>query len=124
MYLCTGTIKEEDRMSGMLTGHLIAAVIGIPFMLFTENSYTGISVLGILILGIVQLGIPYILYVLSTKSCPPLACSLLGAIEPLLNPVWVALFDGEMPGMLALVGGILVITTVTLWCATGNIKES
>ena len=47
--------------------------------------------------------------------CPPLVCSLLGALEPLLNPVWVALFDGEIPGTLALVGGVIVIAAITVW---------
>ena len=36
-----------------------------------------------------------------------LLCCLLGGLEPLLNPVWVMLFDGETPGILALIGGII-----------------
>ena len=42
--------------------------------------------------------------------------SLLGAVEPLLNPVWVMIFDGETPGPFALIGGFIVITAVTVWC--------
>jgi len=68
------------------------------------------------LLGVVQLGLPYILFVLSTADCPPLACSLLSAMEPLLNPIWVALAGGEVPGIFALVGGAVVIATVTVWC--------
>jgi drug/metabolite transporter (DMT)-like permease len=69
----------------------------------------------ILILGVFQLGLSYILYVRASETCPPLACCLLGAVEPLLNPVWVMIFDGETPGVFALVGGIIVITAVTAW---------
>ena len=69
----------------------------------------------ILVLGVFQLGIPYILYALAAGNCPPLACCLLGALEPLLNPIWVLLFTGEKPGLFALLGGIVVILTVTLW---------
>lgn len=116
MYLVVGNAAPENKMSGMLAGHILAAVIGLPFMFFTENTVTGISVVSILILGIFQLGIPYILYILSTKSCPPLACSLIAAAEPLLNPVWVAIFDGETPGPMAFAGGIIVIAAVTGWC--------
>ena len=47
---------------------------------------------------------------------------LLGAVEPLLNPVWVMIFDGETPGVLALVGGIIVIASVTVWCIFGKEK--
>ena len=50
-----------------------------------------------------------------SRMCPPLACCLLGALEPLLNPLWVLVFYGERPGVFALVGGAVVIATVTLW---------
>lgn len=116
MYLIIGNAKPEDKMSGMLAGHILASLIGLPFMLFTENTVTGISVISIIVLGVFQLGIPYILYVLSTRTCPPLACSLIAAAEPLLNPVWVAIFDGEIPGPLAFAGGLVVIAAVTIWC--------
>ena len=68
-----------------------------------------------MILGVFQLGIAYILYVKATETCPPLACCLLGAVEPLLNPVWVLIFNGERPGPFALIGGAIVIVSVTLW---------
>lgn len=54
---------------------------------------------------------------------PPLACSLLGALEPLLNPVWVFIFDGEAPGMWALIGGVVVVATITAWCVHGDLRE-
>ena len=37
-------------------------------------------------------------------------------LEPLLNPVWVLIFDGERPGVFALLGGVIVIAAVTAWC--------
>ena len=70
----------------------------------------------ILILGVFQLGISYILYVKASAFCPPLACCLLGAVEPLLNPVWVLIFNGERPGIFALVGAVIVVLSITVWC--------
>jgi drug/metabolite transporter (DMT)-like permease len=49
------------------------------------------------------------------RKCSPLACSLISAIEPLLNPVWVFLFYKEVPGFFALVGGAVVISAVAAW---------
>lgn len=120
MYLVIGKADEETRMGGMLLGHLFTAAVGIPITFFVSTPVSTIPIICILGLGIIQLGIPYILLVLSSKNCPPLACSLLGAVEPLLNPVWVFLFTGEAPGTLALVGGAIVITVVTLWCIWQN----
>jgi len=116
MYLTIGKVDEETKMGGMLLGHLFTAAIGIPVTFFTPTPINTTAVLCILGLGIVQLGVPYILLTLSSKNCPPLACSLLGAIEPLLNPVWVFIFSGEAPGLFALIGGVIVIVSITLWC--------
>jgi drug/metabolite transporter (DMT)-like permease len=77
-----------------------------------------------LALGVFQLGLSYILYVKASAACPPLACALLGALEPLLNPVWVLLFNGERPGPFALIGGVIVIGAVTLWCIFGKERDA
>jgi len=120
MYLAIGKVDEETRMGGMLLGHIFTAAVGIPVTFFTPAPVSTTAILCILGLGVIQLGLPYILLTLSSKNCPPLACSLLGAIEPLLNPVWVFLFSGEAPGFFALVGGVIVIVSITLWCIWQN----
>lgn len=123
MYMLIGEAEGEERMSCLLVGQCMAALVGLPFLFFTEVAISFQSTACILILGIFQLGIPYILYVKSSEYCPPLACSLLGAVEPLLNPLWVFLFDGEAPGIFALFGGVVVIATITVWCIIGNKDE-
>ncbi len=82
------------------------------------------SLSAILILGVFQLGIPYILMGLAASYCPPLACSLIGAAEPLLNPLWVFLFNGERPGLFSLVGGVIVISAVTAHCIIQDRKAA
>jgi Predicted permease, DMT superfamily len=116
MYVVTGNTDEDSRMSGIFLGHVFTAVVGLPMIFFFPTPVTSTVVVSILALGVVQLGIPYILYGLAVKDCPPLACSLIGALEPLLNPVWVFLFNGEAPGKFALIGGVIVIFAVTGWC--------
>ena len=115
MFIITGRADEHSRASGILLGHLFTEVVGIPFILFFPTPISGTIVTTILALGIFQLGIPYILYGLAVRNCSPLACSLISAIEPLLNPVWVFLFIGEVPGYFALIGGTVVISAVVTW---------
>ena len=116
MMLIIGNADDQSRMSGILIGHLITALVGVPLAFVLDTPVSSKIVLSILALGIVQLGIPYVLYGLAAKHCPPLMCSLIGVIEALLNPVWVFLFDGEAPGAFALVGAVVVIATITVWC--------
>ena len=116
MYIAVGNANEEERMSGLLMGHLLTALIGIPFLDSAGGGLNARAVMFLAILGVIQLGIPYILFALANKHCSPLACALIGSLEPLLNPVWVAIFDGERPGIFALVGGVIVIASIGVWC--------
>jgi drug/metabolite transporter (DMT)-like permease len=124
MFIAVGKTKEDEKMSGILFGHLLTALIGIPFCFFTENTFSGTSIIAVLVLGIVQLGIPYILFALASVNCPPLACSLLAAVEPLLNPIWVFLFNGETPGIFSIIGGVIVISAVTAQCILQDRRSS
>jgi drug/metabolite transporter (DMT)-like permease len=120
MFVTTGRADDQSRSSGILLGHLIAAIIGIPFIFFFPTPITPTTVATILALGIFQLGIPYILYGMAARHCSALACALISGIEPLLNPVWVFIFNGEAPGFFALLGGTVVITAVVGWTIWSN----
>ena len=113
-YISLGSCGEAERMSAVELGHILTFFLGLPVLLFTHTAFSGRIILSILTLGVFQLGIPYVLLAHASGWCPPLVCSLLGALEPLLNPVWVAMFDGEIPGPLALVGGVIVIAAITV----------
>ena len=122
MFVSVGNCEGEERFSGILLGQFFTFLIGLPSVIISKPEFTPAATAAILALGVFQLGISYLLYIKSSKYCPPLACCLLGAVEPLLNPVWVMIFDGETPGLLALVGGIIVIASVTVWCIFGKEK--
>ena len=124
MYISMGDATNEERFSSLLTGHSFAFLFGLPFFLTTSPDISPLPVLYVFILGVFQLGIPYILYARASENCAPLACCLISAVEPLLNPVWVAIFDGEMPGITALIGGVIVIASVTVWCAYGQAERT
>ncbi len=117
-YMSIGGGNGNERMSGIFLGNFFTALVGIVALFITKPVIMPKEVLFIIILGVFQLGIPYILLVFASEYCPPLACSLLGALEPLLNPLWVFLLNGEHPGALAFVGAIVVVATITIWCLT------
>lgn len=116
MYISVNRTDKTAKMSGIFFGQVLTAVVGIPFIFFTQGTMSSVAVISIVVLGVVQIGIPYILLALASNHCPPLACSLIGALEPLLNPVWVFIFIGERPGVFSIIGGIIVIVGVTTQC--------
>ncbi len=115
-YMSLGDCPEAERMSAVLIGHALTFLIGVPAAFAAPPALSAPVLLSLLALGVFQLGIPYVLLARASGRCPPLICALLGALEPLLNPLWVALFDGEMPGPGALIGGAIVVAAVTALC--------
>lgn len=121
-YMSLEGASESQRMSAILIAHGLTFLVGLPFTFVYPPELSAAPAACILVLGVVQLGIPYVLLGRASGACPPLACSLLGAVEPLLNPVWVFIFDGEAPGLWALIGGVVVVATITIWCVYGDLR--
>jgi drug/metabolite transporter (DMT)-like permease len=63
-------------------------------------------------LGVGQSALPYVLYGLAVPRLTALEGALVPTLEPVLNPVWVALATGERPGGTAMLGGGLVLASV------------
>ena len=124
MFVLVGNIEGDERYSAICIGQFVAFIIGLPTVIITKPVINTTTLFAIISLGVFQLGISYILYVKSSACCPPLACCLLSGLEPLFNPIWVLLFYGEKPGIFAFIGGIIVVVTITVWCALGAKDES
>ena len=125
MYLSLGQMHDaQERMSYICLGQAFTFLFALPFLFLYPPVLSGQAVGCLLVLGVLQLGIPYVLVAVSAEHCPPIAQSLLSALEPLLNPVWVLLFNGEKPGPMALVGGAVVIAAVTLWTVYGHLHPA
>jgi len=120
MFFISGNSSEDARMSGLVLGHVMTAVMGAAFAFAYPPEVTGTSLLLVLLLGVGQIGIPYTIYSVAVKRCPPLTCSIISVIEPLLNPLWVFLAVGERPSYWALIGAAVVLATVTIWCVWGE----
>lgn len=116
MHIANGNVQPNEHLSGLLLGQAMTALIGIPFIAVYKTNFTAVSIGMILFMGAFQLTLSYLLFDFASKRCSPLSCSLLSSIEPILNPIWVFLFVGETPSILALFGGLIVIITITAWC--------
>ena len=124
MYLTLGILRDpNERMSYVLLGQMFTFLLSIPFLFLYPPVLTAQAVTSLVILGVFQLGIPCALCAVAAQHCPPIAQVLLSALEPLLNPVWVLLFAGERPGPMALLGGLVVIVTVTAWAVLGHLRH-
>lgn len=72
------------------------------------------SLLALIVMGVVQIAAPYALFTWALQRVPGAEASLLTLIEPVLNPIWVALFVGERPGGATIAGGVLILAALAL----------
>ena len=104
--------KENSLVEITLLGNVITAIVGIPFYFISSPGME--SILPLFILGVFQLGIPYLLYVLAIPNVTAIDAVLIPVLEPLLNPLWVFIFAKESPTFFSLLGGGLVLLSVTV----------
>ncbi len=105
--------KPEYQFSSIFYGNVLITIICLP-SLFSVSKYTLTDLSMIAFLGIFQIGIPYAFFSYGLKRIYAIEASLISMIEPVLNPVWVLIGYGEVPAFLAIVGGIIIISAISI----------
>ena len=123
MFLFTGNADEEMRYSGILIGAAMTFVVGAPFTFKYAYQVTPVTFGLSMLMGSLIHGLPYVFYAISFKSCPPLACSMISSVEIILNPVWVFIAVGEVPGKWAFIGAVVIVATILLWIVSNSRDE-
>jgi len=97
----------------VIYGNFLLALVTSPSGIAALPLMTTMDWIAVTFLGIFQIGISYILFIKGVRGgTRPLDASLIGFIEPLLNPVWVFIFVGERPSQWALIGGAIIIAAI------------
>ena len=107
-------LPDSDPISSVFWGDVFSAVIGFP-MLLRETEFTPVALTSLVILGAFQVGVAYILLTIGLRTTPPVAASLISGIEPVLNPILVAVFYHETIGPLSLVGAVVVVGAIIIY---------
>lgn len=104
-------MPDSDAISSVFWGDVLSAATGLPFLV-QETDFSAVPVISLMVLGVFQVAVAYILLTHGLKTTPPVTASLVSGIEPVLNPILVAVFYGETMGAMALVGAAIVIVGV------------
>lgn len=65
-------------------------------------------------IGVIQLAAPYVLFQFSLRRVNAVDASLLTLLEPVLNPVWVALATAERPDVATMIGGTAILLSLVI----------
>lgn len=105
--------EDSDPFTAVIISYVISAIIGFPSLIKTDISGTAPSILlAVVALGFLQQGTAQICFSYGIKGTSPVAAGLISGIEPILNPILVAVFYREMLTPLSLVGAVIVLTSV------------
>ena len=114
--------EEGDALSSIFFGQLACGLVFSP-MVMRETAFSAQIWCCILTLGIVQVGLAYILFSFGTKYTDPVTASVINSIEPILNPVLVAVFYGERLGKLSIAGAVIVILGILFYQSKQSIAD-
>ncbi len=108
--------SEADSQDSQIISNLFSFVFCLPFMFFdTSLVFDAKNIIWVLILGVFQYGTANILFSKGIKLVDKVEGSLILTIEPIFNPIPVAIICGEKMGVRAVIGSAVVIVFVALY---------
>lgn len=116
--LCTVFIRKvntegDASKNSFLLAQLVTFVACLPFII--KNGLPDrTSIIFLVLLGLFQMAIPNILYAVGLKTVRALSAIIITMIEPLMNPVWVAIFVHEIPSVFCIIGGVIILLCIVL----------
>jgi drug/metabolite transporter (DMT)-like permease len=124
VFIFTRMQKEGNPLQSLMASHAVTALIALGIAAFLPvPRFTPAAVGSILVLGVLQIGLATIFFSYGIKRVSAVTANLIALIEPVFNPVWVFLMLGEAPSAQALLGGALIIGSVTLASLMGARRQ-
>ena len=104
------SLENRNPALSVFYGNLLIVLFMLPLVLKNPPHPQTEDTLTILYLGIFQIGIAYVFFTVGiARGVRSLDASIIGFVEPLLNPIWVFLFLKEQPSVWAILGGVIII---------------
>jgi drug/metabolite transporter, DME family len=109
-------MKKNDQkfqQSSIFWGNILVALICIPFLFSLEMiSFSDFWMVSFL--GVFQIAFAYAFFASGLKRIFAVEASIISMAEPVFNPIWVFLGYGETPSITAILGGVIIITAITV----------
>lgn len=105
--------EHGSPVAAVVSGNLTALLVALP-MALPLGTHGAVDWALIAYLGIFQIAVAYVLVTSALAHIAALEASLILLIEPVFNPVWAWLAQGERPGVWALAGGAIILSATTI----------
>jgi drug/metabolite transporter (DMT)-like permease len=112
-WLGSGQGSRGSAVAAVVSGNLTAFLVALPMSL-PLGTHAAVDWGVVIYLGVFQIAVAYVLVTSGLTHIPALEASLILLIEPVLNPVWAWLFQGERPGPWPVLGGAIILGSTAL----------
>ena len=112
----------SGSVAAVVAGNLIAAMVCLP-MAVPIAAASSMDWWLIAYLGVIQVGVAYVVFTRALGRLPALEVSLLLLLEPVLNPLWAWWVHGEVPGLGARLGGLLILSATAAASLVGSRQD-
>lgn len=116
-----GSAADGDgTLATVACGNILACLVCLPLAIPITLTARDAAIMSYL--GLIQIALAYLFLARGIRGVPALEASMLMLIEPALNPVWAWMVHGEEPGLLPVLGGLLILSA-TIVRARASIRR-
>jgi DME family drug/metabolite transporter len=104
--------RRGSPRAAVIYGNLTAFLVALPMALpVGAHAIADWAIIGYL--GVFQIALAYVFVTSALHVIPALEASVILLLEPVLNPLWAWVVQGETPGAWALLGGAIILAATT-----------
>ena len=122
VFILVKKMDGNDFFSSVLTASVIN-IVTCGWSIPRQTNWDPLGIVMVALFGIIPCFLGYILLSAGLDRMPIVAGVLLSMLEPVLNPIWVAIFYGEVVGKMSLIGMVIILGTAAAY-SVWQIKET
>ena len=122
VFILVKKMDGNDFFSSVLTASVIN-IVTCGWSIPRQTNWEPLGIVMVALFGIIPCFLGYILLSAGLDRMPIVAGVLLSMLEPVLNPIWVAIFYGEVVGKMSLIGMVIILGTAAAY-SVWQIKET
>jgi drug/metabolite transporter (DMT)-like permease len=105
--------KSENTISSIIAGNFLVFLICFPIVM-NELSLTTTDLIILIYMGAIQIGLSYTIFNAGLKYVSATESMIIATLEAVFNPIWVFFGVGEVPGIYAIIGSVIIVLAI-LW---------
>ncbi|ATW24310.1 DMT family transporter [Candidatus Formimonas warabiya] len=115
LFACTTVLFKKVGENNVIGSVSICNLLAAPFIFIFVPPGIGLAEIHVsdwmmlAYLGVFEMGAAYTLYSLGLRTTSAQNATMIALLEPVLNPIWVFIFIGEIPTPYGMVGGTLIL---------------